>query len=732
LLPPAPPFVRRLGSAICLALVAGYLASGPVLASDGSSASPEQACVPPGDIPIREAISLREDEPIIVESRHSLGGTTGPINFSGDVELSRGDQRLVTQELVYNPQTGRLDIPTALNYRDGVIAIDADNAWYSSHDEEGRFENVFYRIAGAEGSGHARSIHVYGGEYSQLEGFDFTTCDPESPDWQLKAGRVELDHEEGVGTARNARLDFKGVPILYSPWLSFPLDNRRKSGFLYPVMGFSSDDGLDLAIPWYWNIAPNQDATFTPRWISRRGGWLGSEYRYLGQRHRGQVNAEMLPNDRRTGDDRYYVRAEHRARLAPRWSSSVDFRRASDELYFTDLGSDLEESTIQYLRSSARVTGRGRHWNTEVLADAFQVLDDSVEPGQEPYRRLPRVGLQGDWPLGAGFDLTVDSEVVYFHRDAGITGARGDFLPRLTWTWLRPGGFVRPGLGFRSTAWELDGAEDNSQTRSLPIASLDSGLFFERTTGRGMTQTLEPRLFYLYVPRRDQSDLPRFDTSELTFGFSQLFHYNRFSGPDRQSDANQLTLAATTRLLNPDTGRSQLEFSAGQIFHFRDQAVQLGDEPPDDRNRSSIISELTWRPTQAISTHLGLQWDPEESETEVAAFGLNFRGRDSRQFALGYRFRRDRVDQADFRVRWPLTGQLNAIGRVNYSFMESEALELLGGLEYESCCWAATLTARQWIRDRLGDSRTAIFLELHLKGLGSLGRRPYEMFNEPR
>src|SRR5699024_9086899 len=258
----------------------------------------------------------------------------------------------------------------------------------------------------------------------------------------------------------------------------------------------------------------------------------------------------------------------------------------------------------------------------------------------------------------------------------------------------------------------------------------DAGLTFERRLGSGRVQTLEPRLYYLYVPYREQAHYPDFDTRDLTFGFSQLFHYNRFSGPDRQGDANQLTLALTSRLLDAEDGFSRLEASIGQIVYFRDLRVQLDDQAVETRGRSATVAEMTWRPARRLALQAGLQWDDEASETEVARLGLNWQGRDARQLALGYRFRRDRVDQADLRFRYPVTGQLNLIGRVTYSFEENETLEMLGGLEYDSCCWSLRLTAREWVRNRESDKRTAFFLELELKGLGSVGRAPYQLFSD--
>jgi LPS-assembly protein len=653
-----------------------------------------------------------------------------PVRFAGDVRLMQFDQLLETDELLFDPQSRLVDIPVWLRYTDALIQLEAARAHYDVDDGTGRFDQVVYRLVGHDGSGSADTVAMVEPGLARLERFDFTTCDPDRPDWQLKASRVDLALDRGVGTARHARLEFKGVPVLYSPWMTFPLTDDRKSGFLYPRFGRSGGDGFDISVPWYWNIAPNRDATFTGRWIEKRGVMLDTEYRFLGERQRGQLDLEILPDDRRADSTRYYGQFDYRARLAPRWSARADFKRASDDDYFIDLGSDLIDSSVQFLRSVASVSGSGKDWTLDVMADDFQVLDANVAAGREPYRRLPRAVFLAGRPLGAGVEWNLDSELVHFDRDAGVTGTRLDLHPSLRYDLVAPGWFVRPELGLRATRYALSGADVSSVGRTLPIASVDAGLMFERAATAERTQTLEPRIFYLYVPFREQDDLPDFDTRDLTFGFSQLFHHNRFTGADRQGDANQVAVAVTSRLLDGADGRSLLEGSVGQVFHFSDRRVQLPEREIEQRSLSATVAEAAWRPSQTLAVTAGLQWDTDNSETEVARLGLSYRGNNAGQAALGYRMRRDQVDQADARFRYPVNERLNLIGRVLYSFEDDDTLEVLGGIEYESCCWALRLTGRDYVRDRQGERQTSVFLELELRGLASLGRMPYELFRE--
>ncbi|MEX2499021.1 MAG: LPS assembly protein LptD [Wenzhouxiangellaceae bacterium] len=713
------------------------LAAGPsiTLAQDSSSESvaPAEQCQAPGTIPDRGQLQRSNSLPMDIRADDMSAPGNAPMRFSDNVELIHGDQNLKTDLLIYDPDTGEVLAPGWLEYSDALVRLRAGSARYNTESSAGQFNEVRYYIAGAAGAGNAGVILMTDESHAQVQRFDFTTCDVEDPDWQLKAGDVKLDFERSVGTARNARLEFKGVPILYSPWLSFPLNDERKTGFLYPQFGSSSDNGIDLAAPWYWNIAPNQDATLTPRLIGDRGFMLGSEYRFLTRRQAGTFNFDYLPDDDddgRDNSDRWLGRIRHQARLAPNWSSRLNFNRVSDEDYFLDLGNDLDSSAIQFLRSDFSITGRGTFWQMQTTFDTFQVLDRDVREEREPYDRLPRVEFDADWPLPAGLTMSLNSEAVYFDRSEGVTGLRLDALPELALRVVRPGWFFEPALGLRATAYNLDDSEsgDDSPARVQPIFSLDGGLVFERRTASGRLQTLEPRAFYLYVPGREQDDLPLFDTRELTFSFAQLFQTNRFSGADRQMDANQMTLALTSRLLDDENGRSIVDASVGQIFFFDDPNVGLRDEQRQSRSVSASVGEINWRPSTRFLVSAGLQWDAEDNETDVAAFGLRWKGQDARQVQIGYRFRRDSVDQIDIRGRYPITRNLNLISRFDFSFRDSTALELLGGIEYESCCWAIRASIRRYIRDRESDKRTAFFIELHLKGLGSLGRRPYNLF----
>lgn len=704
----------------------------PSQAQSGDSLRPIEQCVPMDARLSRGVLERGPDVPLRISADRLSSTPDLPIEAAGGVVLVQGDQRLRTERISYDPSTGRVELPVALSYQDAVIEIEAQQAWLNPSESRGEFRQVNYRLAGAEGSGHAESVSLLTASQAHLRQFDFTTCDPARPAWQLHARSVNLDMDTEVGVARGAKLVFYGVPLLYSPWLSFPLSDDRKSGFLYPSFGFSSSDGFDLSVPWYWNIAPHRDATLTPRWIEKRGVMLGTEYRFLGHRQRGQLNLDVLPDDRRFDGDRYHGRLDYAARPAPEWRLDARLQHASDDDYFLDLGSGLDDSAIQFLRSDVRLRSAGPDWRLNIMADSVQVLDPGVLPQNVPYRRLPSIHFNFDRAVAGSeiqpWRLQLDSELVYFQRRDRIDGARLDVMPRLSKQWGGPGWFARPELALRSTHYAIDDDRSTTLSRNMPLASVDAGLFFDRILSDGSQQTLEPRLFYLWVPERDQSDIPVFDTRNTTFGLSQLFQTNRFTGPDRQGDANQLAVSLTSSVSEAATGRTRLDVTVAQIFYFDDLRVQLPDRAVEERSVSATLLTADWFPRNNLRLGAGVQYDVQEDEIEQAELTLGYRGRDQRQVALGYRFRRDRIDQFDARFRYPVWESFNVLGRVTYSFEDNDALELLGGIEYESCCWALTLTLREYIRDRESDKRSAVFLVLHLKGLGSLGRQPYPLF----
>jgi LPS-assembly protein len=613
------------------------------------------------------------------------------------------------------------------------LHVSGDSAQYSFEDESGHFSGVDYGLTGTSARGSASDVMLDSGTYSLLHEMYFTTCPGENPEWELTAKELELDFEEGRGKAKKAKLEFFDIPILYLPYMTFPIDDRRKSGFLFPAFSSANDNGFEFNIPYYWNIAPNHDATIVPGYFTDRGAKVTGEYRFITRRTGGSLNFDWLPSDKKTRDLRYHYRFQHGARLNKRWRTAVVLDRVSDDQYFQDFSNSLAAASRQYLRSKAGIYGSGHYWTLSVIADDFQVVDSSVKPSNEPYRRLPRIAFDIDRPLGLqGLRLRTDAELVYFDRDVGVTGSRFDLLPRIEWNIATDWGYVKPGVGYRYTSYDLDwqGQEgDTSPSRGTEILSFDTGLFLQRDGDNGRIHTLEPRLFYLYVPYADQQDFPDFDSAPFTFGFSQLFHFNRFTGADRQSDANQLTLALTTRSIDHRAGRELWSLSFGQIAYFENQRVMLktSDEQLDD-SASPFIAEFVLHPTRQLRSRVAAQWDWQNSEIDVAVLGITHTATSGRRLGAEYRFRRDSLDQFDIRFYQPINERWLVMGRVNYSLQDSDLLAAEAGFEYESCCWGLRVIARRFLRNNEGDHRDAVYLQLVLKGLGKVGRRTAPLF----
>jgi len=731
-LPPTKHPISR-NTAALLACISQFLLVSAAYAQDATGTQ-ATACPQPAMATMLPPAPDRTDASVILYAQELDASRAEQGEARGNVELYRADQYLKAERILYAPQTETVTMPGEVSYTDQQVWIKGTEAHYSFQEETGRFSFIDYGLVGSSANGSAEFIELEGGHTSRLHQLLYTTCPGDKPDWELSARELELRHEQGVGVARGAKLVFKGIPILYAPYFTFPIDDRRKSGFLYPSFSNTNDNGLEIAVPVYWNIAPNQDAVVEPRYFTNRGFMLSGEYRLLTHKTAGNLDFDYLPDDKKTGDTRYRYRFLHHARPWQQWRTELLIDRVSDNRYFQDFGANLYQTSQQFLRSSAAMSGAGRYWNFEVMADDFQVIDDSVKPQNEPYRRVPRLGFLVERPLGrSGFSFGLDSELVYFDRDAGVTGARLDMYPRLFWHRYAHWGFVKPSVGFRYTSYDLDRMGlpgDDNPNRSLPIASLDTGLYFDRFSANGDTQTLEPRLFYLYVPFEEQTTLPDFDTGEFTFGFSQLFNTNRFAGADRQSDANQLSVALTTRNYSGASGQEKWSLSVGQIFYFEPLRVFLGQPPVDSGHYSPFITELAWYPTSRISTLAGLQYDWETNRFDVGSVGLRWSGKRGQRIGFEYRYRRERVDQFDFRIFWPINDRWRVLSRVNYSFADDDLLEVQGGVEYESCCWAVRTVYRRYLKNRDGDYRDGIFFELNLKGLASLGTRAQDLFRD--
>jgi LPS-assembly protein len=711
---------KRAGMAVTLTLAAAAARAEEPCPPSGSESAREQPPSPvmedetPGD----DRVHLSADEASV-----DLKGTSV---LSGDVDLRQGQRRIRADHLEYDAAADQFKVDGAVQYSDPTLTLSGSNGSYSPA-LGAQFEGTQFELADRGARGAARRLQVGDGGEVTLEGVTFTTCPRGDEDWQLKARRIELDTRARNGTGQGTSVEFKGVPIVYLPWLSFPLGPQRKSGFLFPEPGHSSRNGASLPVPYYWNIRPNVDFLAQPVYYTKRGVDFGGELRYLTLRQRGTLDFNYLPGDDLLGIDRHRVQWRHVAELPGEWRFRIDATDVGDSAYFEDFALGPEGTSVPFTERLAEASYRDEHWNVRAQLQHFQTIDELLLEEQRPYARTPRLLASGDWDLGLGaINYGFDGEFVNFDRDVGVTGWRVDLAPRMGFDWSAPGFFVRPTAGYRYTQYSLDGVTagaEESPTRSLPFASLDAGLVFERSAGSHAQRrlTLEPRALYLYTPFRDQSGLPLFDTGLPDLNFVQLYRNNRYVGADRVNDANQLAVGVTSRLFDAGSGAQYFAVSFGQAYYFEQPRVVLPNETPSTRDTSDFIAQVSLTAYKNWNVEAGIQWNPEDTRSERSQFRIQYRPGGDRVINLGYRAQRDRLEQAEVSGAWPLGKRWNAFGRYVYSLRDDSTLERFAGFEYKACCWRVRAVVRRFISNSRGTQETGFQLQLELNGLASVG-----------
>lgn len=650
--------------------------------------------------------------------------------LTGNVELRRGEQWLGTDKLTYRHESETFVTEGPVRFQDRNIRFLAAKAEGNQKAETIRLEDVQYQFNENPGNGRADAITVVD-DVGRMEGATYSTCPPGQRQWEFSASRIDVDQAEGMGSARNATLRLGGVPILWLPYVKFPITDERRTGLLVPNLRYDSEDGWEYEQPIYLNIAPNMDATLKPRIITERGFMIGGEYRYLFENHQGEIEGNWLPDDDIAGYDRGVGSWRHHSSLGPHWYADANLNHVSDIHYFEDFGDNLSTTTVSMVTSRAGVYGRGIGWSASMEVQDWQIASPYLLPGSEPFREIP--SLRGSWmhPLTPWLEIGAVGEAVRFeHETLAAGGDRIDLRPYVRLPFGGAAWYVTPEFAWRYTAYSLNDSlvppgGDSSPTRSLPVMSLDAGAFFEREfdfRDGDYIQTLEPRLFYLNVPYEDQDDLPLFDTQPLTFGWPGLFRTNRFSGGDRQADADQLTVALTTRVLDGDDGRELLSAGLGRIHYFDTPRVTLPDSIPLTEDGSAWVAEATVAMSERWDVGVAHQWDPENSRTNLSAVRSQWRFAKGGLLNAAYRYRADELEQADVSFAVPIGERWSLLGRWYYSLMDHETLEAMGGVEWRSCCVALRVVAREYIRDLTGEKKSGVYLELELNGIGSLGR----------
>lgn len=697
------------------------------------------------DQPVRPLPSASKDLPMVIDADQLHSEGKNIVEASGHVRIRDLNNRIEADWLRYDKDTDELNAKGRVVIAREEDVLRGDNLQLKIDERVGSMNALTYeinRIAGRKGSGQAAALRFLGPDRYRFSDATYSSCSAEQPDWVLKARDLVVDYQDKIGSARDVRVEFLGKPILYTPWVDFSLDNSRKSGFLSPSYGASDKRGLELSVPWYWNIAPDQDATFTPRLMSKRGLEVTGEYRYLAPHYKGQAELALLPEDSETGDLRYHLALNHEHQINPRLSTRIALEEVSDDTYFADLSSQINKTSQVNLPRDLQFNYNAGWWNAQARLQSYQTLQDPnlFVAALEPYQRLPQVLLnanRGDLPYGLKFDMT--GEFVRFqHSDAAkAEGNRLNLYPSLSLPMEVNYGYLTPKLGWNYSHYDLarnpDAPQTLSKTRSLPVFSVDGGLIMERDwnwRGKDYLLTLEPRAYYLNVPYEEQADLPVFDSGSADLSLTRLFSENQFVGIDRFNDANQLTLAVTSRFIEPDSGLERLRVTLGQRYYFEDQRVTLPGFVSSGRNVTDLLAQVSGQITDQWLIASGLQMNPDDGALVRANLGATYQVGPGQRINADLRYiNKDYapgLNQLDLSWQWPIKPGWYSLGRVNYSFSDDTLVEGLLGFEYNAGCWSWRGVAQRLVT-ATGETSNALYLQLELDGLTAFGPNPLDV-----
>jgi len=757
--------------------------SAPAAASSALNPLPLPLCpsdIQSGRIPFAKETKPDPNAAIDMAADKFVLGANGDATLQGNVAIQQGDRQVLAQDAHYDSASESVTVKGAVVYQDPIVRLQGSDGKYSPTAGASVSAAQFQMIE-RPARGAAENIDLTPEGILNLRHVTFTSCRPSQNSWQLHARTLKLDTIKQVGTGRDATVDFQGVPVLYLPWFSFPLSNERKSGFLFPTIGNSTINGIEIEVPYYFNIAPNADLTFAPIYYSKRGIDLTGDARFLTAEQNGELAWHFLPNDlvfpseahnletelaaageppvALSGSTRSYLTFHDVASLPDGVRVLVDAANVSDPLYFQDFGSGPEATSTAFLQRLAEVTYRDEYWNLGAEAQQYQTIDllppVPLPDTYRPYARAPRFFADGDFGWGPGklFHYGFDSELVHFVRDVGVTGWRLDLMPRLGLDYEDPAYFIRADVAWRYTHYLLDDTlpgEEPSPSRSLPISSFDTGLKLDRPLGAGGDRilTLEPRLMYLNVPYRNQDQLPLFDTSLPDLNVVELFRTNRYVGADRVGDANEVTLGVTSRYVNAATGQQYLSATLGQAYYLETPRVALPGEPLNAQRTADLVGELVISAYQNWNVNLNIELSPDQAQSEREFVQLQYKPGPESVINIAYRYQRQIVlpsdlttpgefpvmlgplansgagtglDQIDVSGAWPITRDVNVLGRMVYDLDAHAGLDRLIGLEYRACCWRIRLLGRRYLINGTGQQDTAFLFQLQLSGLAGVG-----------
>jgi len=757
----------RVFGSMPVALLSGLLASLSVVSSANAACKGIDCVCKPFELKYQTptlAANADGKYPISLEANNVEAQGEDLVTLTGDAEVRQGRQTIVADTLKYYRETERV-------VAEGSVEMISEKGDYLSADsidvhvptQIGELNGAQFKLSSGietegnvdtayiESRGEADKVNLEGEGLLRLENAKYTTCTEGDDSVMISARGLELDQTGGVGRARGATLRFKGVPIFYAPYLSFPLNDERKTGLLTPGFGSDEESGNIFEVPWYWNIAKNQDATITPRYYTDRGFQLGAEYRRRTLNSSTYIYGEQLfgddlfreeqlaaniaagTPDEAIDDDRNLLTIQHFQQFTDNFSGSINYNDVSDIDYFDDLRNEVRYFSATFVPRDVQLNYSHEYFRINARANEYQIIDDAIPQSFQPYERLPSINFGTTLPDGPyGLNYGLNASFTNFNSDTRVEGTRTALDPYVELPFENIWGYVKPRLSVHSRSYSLDNVEadgEDSPSFTVPIFSIDSGVVFEKNTswfGDGALQTLEPRAYYVYVPEEDQDDVPIFDTSQVSLNnFSSIFRSNRFYGEDRVGDTNQVTIGVTSRIIDNETGDQRLKASIGQLVLLDDLEQGLRPNSPTiESGLGDLLAELQTESKGPWSTYSFLQYDHDENEVRSARFAVGYQPKDDsrKNVQLGYYLSKigtRTVDQLTVSANWPISDRWQFFGTERYSIEDSESLATTLGVEYNACCWKLRFVGSNRINNRdIDDKKTAFFVELELTSLG--------------
>jgi len=654
----------------------------------------------------------------------------GRVDIQEKIKITSGLSTITAEEASYDETAGVLQIPKSVVFENPDLIIFGESAKLLTKEKTTIIDGADYQILSIPARGTARQIRVENGANIELDEVTYSTCTSVDNSWELSAKKIVINNQSGEGKARNLVLRLKDIPIIYLPYLSFPINDQRKTGLLVPNLGRSSKRGLEISLPYYWNLAPNIDLTTTPTLMAKRGVQLSAELRFLTAIQGGITQIDYLPNDDIYKKDRTYISHRQTINLPSNWRMKLNGEYASDNSYFEDLTGTMSSTSRTHLLREIQLEHYSENWIMEIGMDHYQMIDDSIIDEEKPYRRLPYFNFSGMWGNKAlGLNYALDSEVVFFDKPETISGSRFHVMPEVSAPLNFNGIKITPSMAMDFTKYNLHTANDNSHSmssvspeRAVPIYSLDLTGVFQKTWKNGRyLQTLEPRILRVYIPYRNQDDFPIFDTIVPDMNGIQLFRKNRYVGQDRLGDTSQISYGITTKVVDANNGNSLFGLTLGQIRYFKDRKVALPSESKLTQDSSGYMAMMNMKINKNWSVKLGHMWNTHSNTSMKTTARFQYKSKQSEIFNIAYRYRRNMLKQLDASFSWPVRDHWNVVGRYNYSILDRKVLEQFVGLEYESCCWGIRVISRKHLAYRNGDTDTSFSIEFVFKGLSDIG-----------